>query len=175
MISIPITEVKLFMNHLLCRSTFDAFCVPELSLSTFASFHMDGHILKDYYTKEEYETLYKDRTPIARWKQLRPVCFELIRGNHTPLSFSIVLQLSSRAVESFLSETDTSFTVSDINGLFLNLRYKDSRLNAVTGTSLNIFSMDKLPVLFVLLIIVHTFPIILQQPSFLMTALCKIV
>ena len=115
------------MNHLLCRSTFDAFCVPELSLSTFASFHMDGHILKDYYTKEEYET----------------VCFELIRGNHTPLSFSIVLQLSSRAVESFLSETDTSFTVSDINGLFLNLRYKDSRLNAVTGTSLNIFSMDK--------------------------------
>ena len=104
---------------------------------------MDGHILKDYYTKEEYETLYKDRTPIARWKQLRPVCFELIRGNHTPLSFSIVLQLSSRAVESFLSETDTSFAVSDINGLFLNLRYKDSRLNAVTGTSLNIFSMDK--------------------------------
>lgn len=143
MISIPITEVKLFMNHLLCRSTLDAFCVPELSLSTFASFHMDGHILKDYYTKEEYETLYKDRTPIARWKQLRPVCFELIRGNHTPLSFSIVLQLSSRAVESFLSETDTSFTVSDINGLFLNLRYKDNRLNAVTGTSLNIFSMDK--------------------------------
>ena len=53
MISIPITEVKLFMNHLLCRSTFDAFCVPELSLSTFASFHMDGHILKDYYTKED--------------------------------------------------------------------------------------------------------------------------
>ena len=94
MISIPITEVKLFMNHLLCRSTFDAFCVPELSLSTFASFHMDGHILKDYYTKEEYETLYKDRTPIARWKQLRPVCFELIRGNHTPLSFSIVLHVA---------------------------------------------------------------------------------
>ena len=97
----------------------------------------------NYYTKEEYETLYKDRTPIARWKQLRPVCFELIRGNHTPLSFSIVLQLSSRAVESFLSETDTSFTVSDINGLFLKLSYKDSLLNAVTGTSLNIFSMDK--------------------------------
>lgn len=88
MISIPITEVKLFMNHLLCRSTFDAFCVPELSLSTFASFHMDGHILKDYYTKEEYETLYKDRTPIARWKQLRPVCFELIRRQPHTLSFS---------------------------------------------------------------------------------------
>ncbi|MBS1317658.1 MAG: hypothetical protein HP042_04265, partial [Lachnospiraceae bacterium] len=47
MISIPINEVKLFMNHLLCRNTFDAFCVPELSLSTYASFHVDGHILKD--------------------------------------------------------------------------------------------------------------------------------
>ena len=143
MISIPINEVKLFMNHLLCRNTFDAFCVPELSLSTYASFHVDGHILKDYYTKEEYETLYKDRTPIARWKQLRPVCFELIRGNHTPLSFSIVLQLSSRAAETFLMETDTYFTISDINGLFVNLRYKDGKLTAVTGTSLKIFSMDK--------------------------------
>lgn len=143
MISIPINEVKLFMNHLLCHNTFDAFCVPELSLSTYASFHVDGHILKDYYTKEEYETLYKDRTPIARWKQLRPVCFELIRGNHTPLSFSIVLQLSSRAAETFLMETDTSFTISDINGLFVNLRYKDGKLTAVTGTSLKIFSMDK--------------------------------
>lgn len=143
MISIPINEVKLFMNHLLCRNTFDAFCVPELSLSTYASFHVDGHILKDYYTKEEYETLYKDRTPIARWKQLRPVCFELIRGNHTPLSFSIVLQLSSRAAETFLMETNTSFTISDINGLFVNLRYKDGKLTAVTGTSLKIFSMDK--------------------------------
>ena len=143
MISIPITEVKLFMNHLLCRSTFDAFRVPELSLSTFASFHMDGHILKEYYTQEEYDTLYKEHTPIARWKQLRPICFELIRGNHTPLSFSIVLQLSSRAAETFLMETDTSFSISDINGLFVNLRYKDGKLTAVTGTSLNIFSMDK--------------------------------
>ena len=40
-------------------------------------------------------------------------------------------------------ETDTSFSISDINGLFVNLRYKDGKLTAVTGTSLNIFSMDK--------------------------------
>ena len=143
MISIPITEVKLFMNHLLCRSTFDAFCVPELSLSTFAAFHMDGHILKDYYTQEEYDTLYRDTTPIARWKQFRPICYELIKGSHTPLSFSIVFQLSMRGTESFLQETDTTLLLSDVSGLFVNLRYSNGKLHAVTGTSLNIFSMDK--------------------------------
>lgn len=143
MIAISIPEVKPFMNHLLCQSTFDAFHVTELTLTTFGSFTIDGHIQKDYYTKEEYETLYGSGYPLARWKQLRPVCFGLIKGKHTPLSFSIVFQLSRTGLDKFLSELDTSFTFSDINGLFVNLRYSEGKLTAVTGISLKIFSLDK--------------------------------
>lgn len=143
MIAIPISEVKSFMNHLLCQNTFDAFHVTEVDLTTFGTFSIDGHIRKDYYTAEEYESLYGNGYPLARWKQLRPFCFNLIKGKHTPLSFSIVFQLSRTGTEKFLSELDTSFTSADLNGLFLNLRYSEGKLTAVTGTSLKLFSLDK--------------------------------
>lgn len=143
MISISISEVKTFMNHLLCRETFDAFHLTEAVLTTYGLFTFDGHIHKDYYDKEEYEALYKDGYPLARWKQLRPVFFDLIKGKHTPLSFSIVFQMSRSGTEKFLSALDTSFTLEDINGLFLNLRYDAGQLTAVTGTSLKIFSLDR--------------------------------
>lgn len=143
MLAVSIPEVKTFMNHLLCQNTFDAFHVTEISLTTFSIFTMDGHIQKDYYTAEEYETLCGDGYPLARWRQFRPICFDLIKGKHTPLAFSIVFQLSRTATEKFLAGLDTAFTLSDINGLFVNLRYSEGSLTAVTGTSLKIFSMDK--------------------------------
>lgn len=131
------------MNHLLCKETFDVFHVTEAALSTYGNFSIDGHIHKDYYTPEEYEELYGNGYPLARWKQLRPMFFDLIRGKHTPLSFSIVFQMSRSGTEKFLSGLDTSFSISDINGLFLNLRYESGQLTAVTGTSLKVFSLDR--------------------------------
>lgn len=143
MIAIPIPEVKTFMNHLLRLETFDAFHVTEVSLTTYAAFTFDGHIQKDYYSKEEYEDLYQDSYPLVRWKQFRPICFDLIKGKHTPLSFSIIFQMSRSGTEKFLAGLDTAFSADDINGLFLNLRYENGSLTAVTGTSLKIFSLDK--------------------------------
>lgn len=143
MISIPIPEIKSFMNHLLRLETFDAFQVTEISLTTYASFHIDGHIQKDYFSKEEYETFPLDDYPLVRWKQFRPICFDLIKGRHTPLAFSIIFQLSRSAVVSFLAGLDIGLEADSVNGLFLNLRYEKGALTAVTGTSLNVFSLDR--------------------------------
>lgn len=143
MIAIPIPEVRPFMNHLLCRETFDAFQVPELTLTTHSTFTIDGHIHKDYFSNEEYEEQYGNEWPLVRWKQLRPFCFGLIRGKHTPLSFSIVLQMPRSDMAVFLSGLDTAFTIQDIHGLFLNLRYGDGSLTATTGTSMKLFSLDR--------------------------------
>lgn len=143
MIAIPITEVKPFMNKLLRQDVFDQFHVTEISLTTCGLFTIDGHVRRAYYTKEEYEELYEDGYPLMRWGQVRPYCYDLIRGTHTPLAFSIVFQLSKSGTTAFLSRTDSSFSTENINGLFLNLSYKEGKLTAVTGISLNIFSLDR--------------------------------
>lgn len=53
MISFQMEDVKAFMNKLLLSQTFDAFHVVEGSIITYSTFHFDGHLHPDYYTKEE--------------------------------------------------------------------------------------------------------------------------
>ena len=74
---------------------------------------------------------------------MRPFCLELIKGKKTPLNFKIVFQLSASNTEKLLRQSGTSLNPSDVSGLYLNLHYNGQSLNCVTGTSLNLFTMDK--------------------------------
>ena len=80
MISFQMEDVKAFMNKLLLSQTFDAFHVVEGSIITYSTFHFDGHLHPDYYTKEEQEALGLSARRFARWQELKPFCLELIKG-----------------------------------------------------------------------------------------------
>lgn len=143
MISLQIEEVKAFMNQLLLSQTFDAFHVVEGSITTFGTFHFDGHLCPDYYSKEEQEALALQNRRLIRWQELRPFCLELIKGKRTPLGFRFTLQLSPENTEKLLMQTASSFTVKDVGGLVLNIRYEGGQVICTTALSLHIFTMDK--------------------------------
>ena len=69
----------------------------------------------------------------------------MIRGKRTPLSFKIVLHLSRSGVEAAVRNTDMGISSEQIDGLFLNLQFKNNSLLCTTGLSLRTFSMDKRP------------------------------
>ena len=71
--------------------------------------------------------------------------WSVIRGKRTPLSFRIVLHLSRSGVEAAMRNTDFGISSEQIDGLFLNLQFKNNSLLCTTGTSLKTFSMDKRP------------------------------
>lgn len=142
MISLHILDIKGFMAQLLLRDTFDRFYLTEASITTFATFFIDGHLQKDYYSSEELENE-EFSQPYSYWKQIRPFCLELIKGKKTPLNFKIVFQLSAANTENLLRQSGTSLMPSDVGGLYLNLHYNGRELHCVTGTSLNLFTMDK--------------------------------
>ena len=142
MISLHILDVKGFMSQLLLRDTFDRFYLTEASITTFGTFYIDGHLQKQYYSQEELENEEFCHN-FTYWKQVRPFCLELIKGKKTPLHFKIVFQLSSSNTEKLLKQAGVSLSLSDVGGLYLNLHYDGHKLNCVTGTSLNIFTMDK--------------------------------
>ncbi len=142
MISLQITELKTFMNHLFLKETFDAFALTEASFLTFCSFHIDGQFQKEYYSPEELEIQQMSQLPYAFWRQVRPFCLELIKGKHTPLEFRIILRLSKADTQKLLSSANLSLRADDIDGLFLNLHYKGT-LTCTTGTSLRFFTLDK--------------------------------
>ena len=141
MIACNICDIKLFTKKLFIGETFDRFLLKEAEIVTFNTFSIDGRVHKSFYSEEERAEGQIEE--YSTWKTLRPFCFSLIKGKRLPESFHIVLQLSGRAQEAFLRDRQTGFASSEVNGLYLNIRYEDKRLSCVTGTSVSRFTLDK--------------------------------
>lgn len=125
------------MSHLLLQPTFDRFSFIEGEVTTYNTFKANGFIHKNFY-EEAPEKEY------SSWADIKDFFYRIIRGKRTPLSFKFILSLPAEAFPDFLRETDiTAFTPDDIQGMYLNLKYDGSSLQCITGSSLNIFTMDK--------------------------------
>lgn len=141
MISLSITDIKQFMSHLLIKDTFDSFLLSEADIATANTFTIQGSINRSFYSDDEFSELPNQN--YSSWSQLKPFCFSLIKGNKVPSSMKIIFALSDSQCEAVLSDGETGFTANDINGLFINIRYQDGHLTAITGTSLRVFTLDK--------------------------------
>lgn len=141
MISLKILDVKSFMSSLLIQHVFDDFLLVDLDISTFNNFHLSGYINKSFYTDEEVENL-EDRE-YSRWKEVKPIAFNLVKGSKIPLSFKIVFLLSANNSRNIIEKDGIPIHYTDVNGLFLNVKFENGILNLITGTSLKTFTLDK--------------------------------
>lgn len=139
MIALEIQETKDFMNKLLISPIFDHFCLVEASISTYQTVTIDGKVNQDYFSSEELDGM----TPYNSWEKVKPLCFQVIKGNRTPLSFRITLTLSPDNIKNVLRSLNLNLTTEQVRGLLLNIKYDGTKVTCVTGTFLNIFSMDK--------------------------------
>ena len=142
MISIELTDTKDFMNKLLRTEIFDNFLLRGR--------HHKGSLIrhrrspaKGFYSSTELEENGIAGYSILPFRMLRTNCFDLIKGRQTPSSFKFVFLLSPENMEHTLSSLHSAFTVSDISGFFINIRYQSQLLTLTTGISYNIFSADK--------------------------------
>lgn len=141
MTALQIKNTKNFMNTLLISEQFDTFFVEETTITTFNTFHIDGHIVKDFFTSEELES--DALTDFSLWKDIRPVCFQIIKGKKTPVSFSVVLHASSEIIEKITASPECEVAASLIRSLVLNIRYSSGKVTCVTGSAFTTFIMDK--------------------------------
>ncbi len=143
MISLKLTDTKDFMNKLLCTEIFDNFLLQEAVITKAASYVIDGHLQKDFYSSSELDELGLSGYSMLPFRMLRSNCFDLIKGKQTPSSFKFIFLLSPENMEHTLSSLNSSFTVNDISGFFLNIKYQNQMLSLTTGISFNIFSPDR--------------------------------
>lgn len=141
MISLTIRDTKVFMSHLLIKDTFDKLLLSEATIATANTYNINGAVNKDFFTKEELSEL--SETEYTPWSRIKPFCFSLVKGSKVPSGMKLVFLLPHDMVEKLLTDSNCNFNVSDVNGLFLNIRYADGTVTIITGTSLNIFSLDK--------------------------------
>ena len=138
MIALALTDVKECMGKLLLSETFDPFYFIEGEIVTFSTFTMDGYLKKDFFDEET-----APEREYALWKDVREFCFSIIKGKRTPLSFKFVLGLSDSNIEKLLLQQELDFKPQDVRGLYINLKFDGQNLQCITGTAMNLFTMDK--------------------------------
>ncbi len=138
MIAFSLPEIKECMSKLLMSEVFDPFYFIEGEITTFNTFTMDGYLKKDFFESDEAP----DRE-FALWKEVREYCFSLIKGKRTPLNFKFVLGLSNSNIEKLLTQQGLDFKPSDVRGLYINLKFDGEKLQCITGTAMNTFTLDK--------------------------------
>lgn len=145
MIALEIKGTKSIMNTLLRSEQFDSFLVEEAVITTFNTFHIDGHLVKEFYSREELEEFEDSRksTVFSCWNDIRPVCFQLIKGKKTPVSFKVVLHAAPQLVEKIAANPECGVAASLIRSLVLNIRYDNGRVTCITGSAFTTFVMDK--------------------------------
>ena len=137
MLALKITDVKDFTNKLFIGEVFDRFWLNEASITTFSTFSIDGKLQPDFFDSDEKEILASGKRTYALWKELKPYCFSIIRGKKTPLFFKLVFQFPPERI--FTPQNDGTGIYPDINGLFLNIQFKNNLLMCTTGVSLKTF------------------------------------
>ncbi|MCI8504784.1 MAG: hypothetical protein HFI67_01170 [Lachnospiraceae bacterium] len=141
MIALNIPEKKDFTSKLFLQNTFDSFLVSQASFTTGTSLSIDGRLHRDYFTDAEWEAM--EQHDLVRWSMLKPLCFQIIRGNRLPEQFKIVFILSHANTQKLLADSRLSFSPEQVGGLFLNIHYEQSSLTCTTGISFTSFLMDK--------------------------------
>lgn len=145
MIALKITNIKQFMGKLLASDAFDHFLLEEAVIATYNTFTIDGHQNKAFYTTEEWKNSALRPYDFSTWKTIRPICFDLIKGTHTPSSFRFVLHLSPESTATILREGNCTVSTGQIRAFVLNIRYDGTALTLITGTSYHTFLPDKTP------------------------------
>lgn len=143
MILCKLKDKKDFMAKLLAGECFDSFLLKEASIHGFIPFSLDGHVNKAFFQSEDSDTSSYLAYEYVQWKDVRPICFDLIKGKRTPTKFMFVLYLKPEAMNSMLEKAGLSAQNSLVQNLILNIRFEQGEMSITTGVDYSGFTLDK--------------------------------
>ena len=145
MILCKIKDKKDFMAKLLAGETFDSFLLKEASIHSFVPYFIDGHINKAFFSEDSTNTGTDSQMAYeyAQWKDIRPVCFDLIKGKRTPTKFAFILYLKPEAMDAMFDKAGTLAKDAQVQNLVLNIRFEQGEMNITTGVDYSGFTLDK--------------------------------
>lgn len=141
MIALRVDEVRDFMGKFLTGEVFDNFLLVELDVAKEGIVHFSGRRNRDWYDDDEWETI--SEKEYQTWREVRPMAWQLIKGQRTPLAMRGVLMLSRENTTKILEKNHLPFDPEEVGGLYVNIRFEGGKLQLVTGVSMRGFVLDK--------------------------------
>ncbi len=138
---IKINDIRATMGMLLLKETFDGFFLEEAEALTYAKLKVSGRRNKKWYIEEEDGA---DLTELLRWKEVKGIFFEYIKGAKSPEVFRVSLKADDAAAKSILGDVGyyEAFRASPLQ-LHLQLRYEKDVLCIITGIYNSEFALDR--------------------------------
>lgn len=144
MISVEILDTKKFMQKLLASESFDSFYLESASITTFNTFQIDGHMVKAFFAGTDASGNDMEMpSEFSTWKQMRQTCFDLIKGNRSPVAFQITLYAGDNYMHRLHTKPEFATIAPLIKALGVNIRFENNKLILITATSYQSFVMDK--------------------------------
>lgn len=145
MLALQVTSLKPFMNALLAGDLFDIFLLEEAFIATSVTYTIDGRINKDFYPADEWNDKKQHPYEFVPWQEIKPTCYNLIKGKRTPLQFKVVLHLMPAHITSILKNGNSSVSPDLVKAFVVTVKYDGTKVILNTGISYTTFVMEKEP------------------------------
>ncbi|MBR1814754.1 MAG: hypothetical protein IJ773_13155 [Lachnospiraceae bacterium] len=121
-----IRNLKKATSALFAGELFDSFLFYEGTFHTSYRLSLDGRRNLSFYSEDEKPNL-PDREYIT-WAEVRPLCFQILKGKKLPVSFKLVLMDPARPEEA---------------DRLINIRYEHDQLTIITSVSFKTFTRNR--------------------------------
>lgn len=142
MILCKITDKKDFMNKFLAGDAFYSFLLKEASISGFVPLQIDGRINTAFFSEEDSDAARFLSQKYAQWADIRPICFDFIKGKRTPTRFHFILYLKPDAVDQLLIKEQLSRESTLVQNLILNVKFEQGEITITSGVDYASFTLD---------------------------------
>ena len=100
MLAFTLSSLKDATSHLFTQPSFDDFDVLSVTIVSYITFSMDGHLNAAFF--EDADT---QPDKLCSWQRLRPVCFSIIKGKQPPVSFQITFFLEKDKASNLFNDS----------------------------------------------------------------------
>lgn len=136
-----IKEIKEYLNGLFTEERYESFYLFSVKLDASVSYEIDGKINKEFYSEDELGQL-ENREYIC-WKDIKKSVLRFMSNGKLPVRMKLILMFNKDNVNRLIEMNNIPIHPDNVRALFMNILYSDNRLSITTGTSLNVFTMDK--------------------------------
>lgn len=141
--SFLINDNRTFTAALFTGTLFDHMKTESVQIVTAYTLRLDGRCVPSFFTAEELADMPGGLPEFAVWKQLRELCFTVIKGKKAPVSFQITFHADERTLLRLSQSEECTVDTGLIQALVLNIRYESGACRLTTGTALCTFVPDK--------------------------------
>ncbi|MDD6194643.1 MAG: DUF5721 family protein [Lachnospiraceae bacterium] len=143
MVALRVLDIKKCMNYMLATGAFDAWEVAEIKITAKVSYVIDGHLTPDFLSPEEMDAENLLPGGCVSFGNLRPLCFEMIKGKRTPHFFRFSFLCPREQMKEMITGEQLRISPEDIVNLTMNITFHQGELLVTTSCLERSFSLDK--------------------------------